>query len=253
MRYEQNINLRKIGPIRAAFPGFKKKLEAAVDLSAKQLLQAMRAYVAVSGGKDSIALLGVVAEAARRCGKGVVAWSHVSDASFPGTEETIAKACATAGVEVFFDRSPVSAFDVFGHGGASKFGKEGYFFAAIKRWVESGGYDLVFTGVRAAESRRRMLAARGHGMVYDTTVPCPHKKCEPLAWWGIEDVAAAIYHYGMPIHPIYEKRRMTDVPIRLGYVTAADWMADQATFLRMNYPEQFRKLAAVAPEVRNHV
>ncbi len=253
MRYERNINLREIGPIRASFPAFNRKLAAAVDFSAQQLVLSKRPYVSVSGGKDSVALLGVVAEAARRCQREIIVWSHVSDASFPGTEETIANACEVAGVAVHFDRSPVSAFDVFGHGGDEKYGKEGYFFGAIKNWVESGQYDLVFTGVRAAESRRRMIAARGHGMAYSTNVPTPHKKCEPLAWWSIDDVAAAIYHYGMPIHPIYEKRRMTDVPIRLGYVTAADWMADQATFLRMNYPEQFRKLAAVAPEVRNHV
>lgn len=253
MRYERNIDLKALGPVRAAFPDFKKKLADAVDFSARHLMMSKRPYVSVSGGKDSVALLGVVAEAARRCRREIVAWAHVSDASFPGTEETIARACEVAGVSVHFDRSPVSAFDVFGHGGNEKYGKEGYFFGAIKKWVESGGYDLVFVGVRAAESRRRMNAACAHGMAYSTKIPTAHKKCEPLTWWSIEDVAAAIHCYGLPIHPIYGKRRMSDVPIRLGYVTAADWMADQATFLRMNYPEQFKKLAAVAPEVRQYV
>lgn len=253
MRYEKHINLREVGPVRAAMPDFKRKLGYAVLFSAQQLARAKMAYVSVSGGKDSIALLGVVAEAAKDCGKEIVAWAHVSDASFPGTEETIAKACEITGVKVVFDRSPVSAFNVFGHTSDKKYGKEGYFFSAIRNWGESGPYDLVFTGVRAAESKRRTDAANAHGRFYKTTVPYPHGKCEPLCWWTVEDVAASIYHYRLPIHPIYEKRRMTDVPIRLGYITAADWMSDQATFLRINYPEQFKKLAAVAPEVRRYV
>lgn len=253
MRYEKHINLREIGPVRAAMPDFKRKIEYAVHFSAQQLARSEMAYVSVSGGKDSIALLGVVAEAAHNCGKDIVAWAHVSDASFPGTEETISKACEITGVQIVFDRSPISAFEVFGHASNKKYGKEGYFFSAIRNWGESGPYDLVFTGVRALESKRRTDAAFAHGKFYKTTVPYPHSKCEPLCWWTVEDVAAAIYHYRLPIHPIYEKRRMTDVPIRLGYITAADWMSDQAMFLRINYPEQFKKLAAVAPEVRRYV
>jgi 3'-phosphoadenosine 5'-phosphosulfate sulfotransferase (PAPS reductase)/FAD synthetase len=252
MRYEQHIDLRTIGRVVAAMPEFHRKRKVAVALAMRELLAATKPYVSVSGGKDSVAVLGVAAEAARLCNRTVVAWAHVSDASFPGTEETIEKACRVAGVELHVDRSPVSAFAVYGHGGADKFGKEGYFFDAIRIWIERG-YDLAFTGVRAAESRRRTQAAKAHGTAYNTSVPAQHRKCEPLAWWSIEDVAAAIRHYGMPIHPIYEKRCLSGVPIRLGYVTAADWAADQAQFLRTNYPQQFARLAAVAPEVRNHV
>jgi 3'-phosphoadenosine 5'-phosphosulfate sulfotransferase (PAPS reductase)/FAD synthetase len=209
-------------------------------------------YVSVSGGKDSVAVLAVVAEGALLCDRKVIAWAHVSDASFPGTEDTIREACRTAGVDLHIDRSPVSAYEVYGHAGDKKFGKEGFFFAAIRSWVESG-HALCFTGVRAAESKRRYEAACAHGTAFDTRVPAPHRKCEPLAWWTIEDVAAAIHHFGMPLHPIYRKRCLTPVPIRLGYITAADWAADMAPFLRVNYPEQFARLAQVAPEVRNHV
>lgn len=252
MHYEQNIDLKTIGMVRASFADFKAKRRAAISLASREIAAAKQPYVAVSGGKDSIALLGVVSEAAAFCGRSIIAWAHVSDASFPGTEETITEACRAMNVDVHFDRSPVSAFDVFGHASREKFGKEGYFFDAIRAWLERG-YDLAFTGVRAAESRRRRQAAEGHGTSFNTSVPAPHRKCEPLAWWTIEDVAAAIHHYGLPIHPIYTKRCMTQIPIRLGYVTAADWAADQAPFLRANYPEQFRKLAEVYPEVRNHV
>lgn len=251
MRYEQNIDLRSIGRMRAMFASFKQRREQAVRVAEREISRSKQPYVAVSGGKDSVAVLAVAAEAARKLGREIIAWSHVSDASFPGTEETIAEACKIVGVEAHFDRSPVSAFDVFGHAGIKKYGKEGFFFDAIRAWLGSG-YDLAFTGVRAAESRRRMIAARIHGEAYNTSVPAPHRKCEPLAWWTIEDVAAAIHYYGMPIHPIYDKRCLTHVPIRLGYVTAADWAADQAPFLRTNYPEQFRRLAEVYPEVRNY-
>lgn len=252
MKYEKNIDLKLFGKIRAVSPDFQRKRREAIAISRRELCRANKAYAAISGGKDSIALLGIVAEAARDSGKELIAWAHVSDASFPGTEETITKACEIVDVAIYFDRSPVSAYEVFRHDSQKKYGKEGYFFSAIKSFLELG-FDLAFTGVRAAESRRRRQAAEAHGVAYNTKVPAPHRKCEPLAWWSIEDVAAAIHYYKLPIHPIYGKRCMTEIPIRLGYITAADWAADQAPFLRANYPEQFRKLAEIYPEIRNYV
>lgn len=251
MRYETHINLREIGPVHAQTYGFRSRVRLAVACSRQALSKHRKPYISVSGGKDSIALLGVVAEAAHAMGIDIEAWAHVSDASFPGTEEVIVSACDTMGVALTLDRSPVSAYDVVGKQGERKFGKEGYFFDAIGRWVD-GGYDLCFTGVRAAESRRRHKAACVKGEYFSTTVPRPHHKCQPLTWWGIDDVAAAIWHYGLPVHPIYDKLAMSQVPIRLGYVTAADWMMDSAPFLRRNYPEQFAKLAAVNPQIRNY-
>ena len=212
-----------------------------------------RAYVAISGGKDSVALAGVVDEAARKAGRDFVLWAHVSDASFPGTVETIRATAERLGRRLVLDESPVSAFDVVGKQSRQAFGKTGYFFDAIRRFVEGEDRRLAFVGVRADESKRRRNACRTQGQIFRSNTPCRHTKCLPLAWFTIQDVAAAIMHYGLPIHPIYGKISLDNKAIRLGYVTALD-LAHKGTvaFLKLNYPELYNKLVAVYPEVSRY-
>lgn len=176
-RVETNIDIEAIGKLHALDSRFKSRFKRAVELAASEISDSVKPYVSVSGGKDSVALLAVVSEAAKVTNREVVAWSHISDASFPGTRETVEEACEIAGLRLVFDESPVSAFEVFGHAGDKRYGKEGYFFGAIKSWLMQG-YDLCFTGVRAQESNRRFKAARAHGQAFNTTVPAPHRKCE---------------------------------------------------------------------------
>src|SRR5690606_18113599 len=135
--------------------------------------QCKRPYVAVSGGKDSIAMLGIVDDVAKELGRDFEIWAHLSDASFPGTEETIRETCRIIGREPIIDWSPVSAFDVIDQGSKQQFGKKGYFFDAIKNYVETNNRDLVFIGVRAQESARRRRAVRIHGQIFQTSVPSP--------------------------------------------------------------------------------
>jgi 3'-phosphoadenosine 5'-phosphosulfate sulfotransferase (PAPS reductase)/FAD synthetase len=253
MQYESPIDLAVVGPLRAAAPAWRSRLERTRRTVRAVLADSARPYVSISGGKDSIAMLGVVAEVARELRREIVAWAHVSDASFPGTRETCVEACARVGVPLHLDESPVSAFEVVGQQSRQRFGKEGFFFGAIAAWV-ARGYDVAFVGVRAAESRRRRTAARVHGEVFETSVPVRHRRCHPLLWWSIEDVAAALWHYRLPIHPIYGKAALDRVPIRLGYVTALDLLASgTAVFLRRHYPREFARLAAAYPEVRTYV
>lgn len=254
MRYERHIDLAAIGPLHAATPEFARRLKQAARFVHEGLALSDSPYVSVSGGKDSIAMLGVAATSARKQGRELVAWAHVSDASFPGTVETITEACRIMDVRLVMDESPVSAWDVVGTQSATKFGKQGYFFGAIERWLAASACDLAFVGVRAAESGRRNKAARAHGHLFRTTVPAPHRQCHPLQWWSIEDVAAAIHLYGLPIHPIYRKRPVADMPIRLGYITSLDLVEmGSATFLRSNYPAHFARLAEIRPEIRRYV
>lgn len=254
MQYERHIDLAAIGPLHATTREFASRLKRAARFVEEALSQCSSPYMSISGGKDSIAMLGLVATVARAQGRDIEAWAHVSDASFPGTVETITQACATMGVRLMLDESPVSAWDVVGTQSDKRFGKEGYFFTAIRNWLESSKHDLAFVGVRAAESKRRRKAAKAHGHIFETSVPSTHKQCHPLQWWGIEDVAAAIHIYGLPIHPIYRKKPCGTMPIRLGYMTSLDLTEmGSAIFLRTNYPEHFARLAEIKPEIRRYV
>lgn len=250
MSVEPHIDLREVGELWRQTPTFRKRLAAALEIAGRGFGALRKPYLAISGGKDSVAMAGVVDQAARQLRREYVLWSHVSDASFPGTEETVIETARRLGREVVIDRSPVSAFDVVGKQSARQFGKSGYFFSAIARFVSQGGYDLAFVGIRAAESRRRRVGAINNGSLFPSKVPVPHWKCCPLTWWTIQDVAAALVHFDLPIHPIYAKIPVGQGGIRLGYATALDLVhKGTVVFLRRNYPDLYRRLAEACPEV----
>ena len=52
------------------------------------------------------------------------------------------------------------------------------------------------SGVRAQESRERMLRSRRHGTSTEAT-------CAPLTWWTSDDVFAYLYREALPVHPAY--------------------------------------------------
>lgn len=198
----------------------------------------------VSGGVDSVAMAGLLAQV-HPCSM----WAHLSDASFPGTRETLEVLTQKTGMPIEYDESPVSAFEIMTNNDVKKFGKKGMFFDAIRRFMERSGCDLSFVGVRAQESKRRMKACTVHGAIFESSIPIPHTKCFPLVWFSIEDVAAVLVKYDLPIHPIYDKINTTNSRIRLGYITAKDLMEKgTVVFLRVNYPELYNKLVCTYPD-----
>ena len=259
MTFDDFLNL---GRIRRKMPDYNAKRGRAIAAAAEALSTHNKAYVSVSGGKDSVACAYIVDEAARISGKDFTLWAHVSDASFPGTEETIQRLAELMDRPLVIDRSTVSAFDAIKDTQRRAFGKTGVFFDAIREWTESSECDLCFTGVRAYESKRRMQAAKAHGMTFATRVAGKITVCNPITWFRLEDVAAALVEYDAPIHPIYRKAAIgtrlnkfgEDGFIRLGYITSRDLLnKGTAVFIRLNYPEQWQRLCDAWPEVKNFV
>lgn len=249
MRREPPFDLRQVGKIHQHTAQFRLRREQAEHFTHEAFAQFQTPYLALSGGKDSVAMLGVVDSVARSMGRTFELWTHVSDASFPGTIETVRACAEKTGRPLILDESPVSAFDVIGQQSAQHFGKTGYFFDAVAK--QCATHDLVFVGVRAAESKRRKHASLAHGHLFETHIPAHHWKCHPLCWWDVKDVAAALAYYDLPIHPIYEKFPTDIGAIRLGYATALD-LIEKGTlvFLRKNYPLLFLKLIQARPELR---
>lgn len=249
----------EIGKIHSESRRFKEKWDNAVMLSAEQLASHENAYVSCSGGKDSNVLVYLVAEAARLAGKQFRVWSHISDASFPGTEEVVREVCKAVGAELDIYRSPYSAFEKIAADKQKRaFGKSGAFFDSAREYAKDK--DLSFTGVRAFESKRRMKAAKVKGQTFRSESMGHVDCCYSLLWFRLEDVAAATYKYSIPIHPIYAKQPLDlgknangeDKFIRLGYITSRDLLdKGTAVFLQHNYPDIFNKLLAAFPDLRN--
>lgn len=246
---EINVNLELAGKVHQYSDDFRKALYYARKFVTEAFDKSSNPYLSLSGGKDSVAMLGVVNEVAVKEKRDFTIWSHVSDASFPGTIETIQECANITGRKLILDESPVSAFDVIGQQSSRQFGKTGYFFESIKR--QSKTHDLAFVGVRAAESKRRKKACNAHGHLYFSKTPAPCWKCEPLCWWTINDVAAALQYYNLPIHPIYKKFPTDTSAIRLGYATSLD-LIEKGTliFMKKNYPVLYQRLIQYRPELR---
>lgn len=249
------------GDIRRKMQGYRDKRRKAVETAAEALMQHQKAYVSVSGGKDSVVCACIADEAARMAGRDIILWAHVSDASFPGTEDTITALAGQLGRRLVISRSEGSAYDALRNPARRAFGKTGVFFDSIRKWVRESGCDLCLTGVRAYESKRRMQAARAHGSVFHSDAGGGIDVCNPITWFRLEDVAAALLDYGAPIHPIYRKCAIgtrenafsEDGFIRLGYITSRD-IINKGTlvFIKLNYPREWQKLCEAWPEAKNY-
>lgn len=257
MKFDEFINC---GRLRLKMPQYTKKKSDAIALCCKRLESAKNPYVAISGGKDSVAMAFLVDDAARQCNVEYRLWLHLSDASFPGTLETCQKVADILQRPLDVFESETSAFDSLNSKKKQSFGKTGVFFDSVRDYAKNK--DLAFVGVRASESRRRMQAAKVHGQCFYSKSMGDVIVCHPLLWFRLEDVSAALYEYGAPIHPIYKKipigtsrnQLNEDGFIRLGYITSKDLLnKGTAVFLRINYPDQFFKLAEVWPEIRQWV
>lgn len=249
------MRLDELGGLYKNLNAYKRRLEQAKAFVREALSRSERPYLSISGGKDSVAMLAVVDAVARETGVDFPLWAHVSDASFPGTIETLQTCAQITGRELILDQSPVSAFDVERDTDALKpFGKQGYFFDAIRAFQTNYKPDLVFVGVRAAESRRRARACNVHGHLFRSSVTGPPIwVCYPLVWWSVEDVCACIVDHGLPFHPIYSMRSADGDArsIRLGYITARDLMhKGTIAFIRANYPAIYTLLVSKFPDMR---
>lgn len=247
----------KVGRVRTKMPQYRDKKRRAIEVSAEQLEKAKAPYLSLSGGKDSVAMAFIVWEASKLAKRPFRMWTHISDASFPGTLETCQSTAKRIGMPLDVSESEKSAFDYLSEPKKQSFGKGGVFFDAIREYAT--GKDLSFVGVRARESKRRMSAANAHGQVFYSASMGNVTVCHPILWFTLEDVAAVLWEYDAPIHPIYRKAPVgsyvnsfgEDSFIRLSYITSKDLLnKGTAVFLKINYPEQFFKLSEAWPEIK---
>ena len=243
------------GRIRAKMDQYRRKRDKAMQLCADALESHKSPYVALSGGKDSVAMSFIVNEAAEMVGKDFTLWVHLSDASFPGTRETCEEVARRTGHKLDISEYPGSAFDLLKKDKAMAFGKQGVFFSEVRKYAETK--DLAFVGTRAKESKRRMQAANIHGdSFYSRSMGNVDVVC-PLQWFDLQDVAAALVEYDAPIHPIYRKTPIDTGDnangdpyfIRLSYITSRDlWEKGTLVFLKLNYPDLYNKVISASEE-----
>lgn len=109
--------------------------------------------------------------------------------------------------------------------------------------LEENDIALEFVGLREKESiPRRILIRKNKGLHYNKKWGC--NTCYPMRKWTAEDCYAYIDEYDLPLHPAYlrtewQKRES----IRVSWIYDDQWIGNgQVEYCRKYYPETYRKL-----------
>lgn len=238
----------------------QKKVEKTRELIKGVLVRHKKPYIACSTGKDSLVMLHLIYE----IDPGVDVMFHDSGVELPESYEQIKKIEENWGINLKIVKSPVNVLqrykekDGIFHGGNADIAFSEAMGKPIKEWAQKGGYDLAFIGLRQEESTPRRIMLCKHGQYFYCKAYEIHE-CFPLSFWKKEDVWAYIFaHHPLEnlIHPAYYKDRLVKDPgdIRISwYCDPAAARFGQFLWLKMYYPDIFRKLADMFPEIMTYV
>ncbi len=192
-RYHHDLVARSMGLIGRALWG-----EAGVRRAPR------RPLVALSGGKDSLAVLDLVL---RNSARVEALWTD-DELEYPGQPEYIETLEATYDIDLTVRLSPATHAGWFRPWSERPYWREPRPDAIpsdgipTRDWQAQEGYDLVFTGLRAAESRRRRDHLRMAGPLYQGKGGVWY--CCPLWDWSADDVWTYIAGHELPYHPAYD-------------------------------------------------
>ena len=218
------------------------------------------AYVSVSGGKDSVALLHLV----RSIAPDTPAWHIDSGMESP---DTIAIINQLSGVTVVRPELTIDKMcemvGAFGYSGPNKL--DGDWHWSNRDWKsiliqdpaqklrEQHRYTVTFTGMRADESKGRTMMMRKYGAIHRRADGCVF--AHPLARWTGQDSLSYCASNGLPISEIY---------LRPGHVPPADRRTGtmlggsaatrgRYTDIKRHHPQTWDLMIERFPELRNYL
>jgi 3'-phosphoadenosine 5'-phosphosulfate sulfotransferase (PAPS reductase)/FAD synthetase len=213
--------------LHARLPVFTRRVEKAIEIAGEWLSRCERPHIACSGGKDSVAMTHLIRSA---YGEVEVLFSSHPGRDWPGTYEV-------------FERMGIEPRVVLNDPA-----RQGFWFS---------DYDGCALGLRAGESRARMMNRGVRGALYY----CESSgmlHCLPLSDWTHRDVFAYIAVHELPLHPIYSAP-LAGLPhrgrIRLHDMdTTGEWWGVCGSlgaiwWIKKNFPEVYQQMTRDNPEV----
>lgn len=245
--------------VRARQPSWQRQVERSRQIIADAIRRGL-AIVFYSGGKDSTALLHL----ARTVDPGIGAVFVDDGNQTPWTLEAIA-AMRARGYDIQTIETMYTIPQMLrmvgwgGYDGPERL--EGEWHWSMPQWrevlveepserVRDAGYTVHLLGLRAEESRGRLMNRRAHGVIYErdngTIV------ATPLADWSGEDVLAYCALHELPLSRVYLRpddpgraRRRSAAALLTHAVWAGSWHE-----LRADQPGFWQELAMEFPEIR---
>lgn len=127
-----------------------------------------------------------------------------------------------------------------------------------QEWLQSlTGYDGVFLGLLASESRSRAYALHdGYKSLYQVKGEGGMWHCSPLAHFTKRDIWAYVTSHELPYNPVYDRLAELDVPLERRRVAPLTCFAVQqygsGVILRAGWGELWNKLASTFPRIREY-
>lgn len=239
-------------------PAFNRRLDFARRIIKDALDGSAKPYLSWSTGKDSTAMLALVAE---QC-PGVRIMRYDSGYELPENNEYAKYVMDLLGIsqaQVDIVRPPCDPFDAkieagyFDLAAVAKV-NERVMMKPITAWAAEGKYDLAFIGLRKEESRARRMMTKTQGQLHY----CKKNKimqCYPMANFRAEEIFGVLNYYGIEPHPVYKKTKFQPREwVRVNWlIVSAGAERGTLAWLQYYYPDIFAKLSDKLPEMRGYI
>jgi 3'-phosphoadenosine 5'-phosphosulfate sulfotransferase (PAPS reductase)/FAD synthetase len=237
---------------------FKKNLKRGEEVVKDFLDLGLNQYCSISGGKDSTVMMHLVWSISPK-NKFV---SEKDDMDFPEELPYMEELRVKYNLDLDIITPPVKLWDiVMNHDITEDIHSSGtawsdtYFYDLLRAYQEINKIKGVFLGLRAGESKGRLMNFKGKGHIYYNQT-WKQVVCQPLALWTAKDVFAYLFTNDVPILPVYFKTKFVNSPedIRKSWILPSHQASQgQAVWLQCYYPDIFNKLSITNPKLRNYV
>jgi len=252
--------------LHSKLPAFKRKVEKAQKIIDEAFIRIEKPYLAFSGGIDSTVLLDLIEKLGYRIPVlfGDDGWDYEETMLFLSAMEW----------KYGFDLLRIRCLDPWRDWcikmGRPELTEQGEGMDAAwynpHKWHATWnslkdavmhGYDGVFLGLLAGESRgRRMITHDGHRPIYQVKQEQDMWHCSPLASWTKKDVWAYTINHGLSHNLVYDRLADLDVPLeyrRVGPLTCYRVLQyGSGVKLRQGWPELYNELSSVFPKMREY-
>lgn len=237
--------------------GYKRKVEKTVEILNEFFDLKIKSYGSISGGKDSTCIMDLL----YKLDNNFQFVTEKDDMDFP-EEIPYINSFIPKGYKIDIITPPIKLWDVINeynfcediHSKGTNFSDQ-FFYGLLKKYQKDNEYKAVVLGLRAEESKGRLMNFKKNGHIYYNKT-WHQIVCQPIAHWLAKDVFAYLFSENLPILPVYFMSKFVESPenIRKSWILpSAQTNEGQAIWLKYYYPELFQKLCKKMPKLRSYV